>query len=202
MLSLFPQQNEGRRIPKAICEYVNKQQKECHPCQEHAELPRVPKVPMPSPATPNIYVSLDVMLLRIRNQSAQILVILDHGNMMPRLQNLPNSSAATASSANIDRWISIFDAPVFTVVDRRSNLANQLMTESLCNLDSHLCPMPTEATWSLGRNDARTASYNRQSTGCKQALISTQATIHSCSRRSLNPVELHSAPKLDSTTFS
>lgn len=61
MLNLFRQQKEGRKVPRQIREYIERQQKEFRPCAEHAELPRVPKLAIPPPTSPNIAVSLDVM---------------------------------------------------------------------------------------------------------------------------------------------
>lgn len=118
MLNLFRQQSEGRRAPRKIRDYIERQQQECRPCAENAKLPRVPKLAIPPPASPNIAVTLDVMPHHIRSTQRQILVILDSGDMKLRLSSLLDSSARTAFDAYFSRWISIFDAPIFTVVER------------------------------------------------------------------------------------
>ena len=153
MLDLFRQQREGREVPRQIREYIEQQQRECRPCAEHAELPRVPKLAIPHPASPNIAVTLDVMPHYIKSTQRQILFILDAGDMMLRLCNLRDNSARTAFDAYFSRCISIFGAPTFTVEERGSNLANKHMADSLRTLDSQLCPISTEAPWSIGSNE-------------------------------------------------
>lgn len=51
------------------------------------------------------------------------------------------------------RWISIFDALIFTIVSRGRNLTNDYMSEQLRLVNSQLCPILTEASWSIGNND-------------------------------------------------
>ena len=82
ILNLFRQKREGRKIPRQIREYIEKQQKECRPCAQHAELSRVPKLAIPPPISPNIAINLDVMPHYIKSTQRQILVILNAGDMM------------------------------------------------------------------------------------------------------------------------
>lgn len=125
----------------------------CSECEETPELPRKPKLALPPEATPNLAVSLDVMPHVIHNKSTNILVIIDHGDMLLRLALLHNNSAPTAFNAFYSRWISIFDAPSYVIVDRGSNLAAEYMKNKLHEVDSQLCPIPTEAPWGIGLNE-------------------------------------------------
>lgn len=79
--------------------------------------------------------------------------MLDAGDMLLRLQNLRDDSARTALNDYLSRLLSIFDAPIFTVVDRGTNLANKYMADNLRYFESQLCSIPTEAPWSIGNNE-------------------------------------------------
>jgi len=116
-------------------------------------MPRKPKIALPLPSAPNIAVSLDVMAQEVRGTKHNILVMLDAGDMMLRLARLSNDSARTAFNAYLSRWMSIFDAPIFTFVDRGTNLTNKYMAENLRYFESQLCPIPTEAPWTIGTNE-------------------------------------------------
>ena len=159
LLQLFRQQRENRRLPTALKNRIVK--KKCPDCEENAQLPRVPKISLPPPATPNLAVTLDVMQHDINEKPIKILVMLDAGDMMLRLKKLDNESAQTAFSAYFSRWISIFDSPVFTIVDRGRNLTNKLMGDELRAVHSQLCPIPTEAPWSIGNNERSHAFLHR-----------------------------------------
>ena len=151
LLRLFRQQRLERRLPHALKKKITDHN--CQDCEEHAQLPRVPRISIPPPATPNIAVTLDVMQHEINNRTIKILVILDAGDMMIRLKEIRNESAKEAFSAYFCRWISIFDSPIFTIVDRGRNLTNDYMSEQLRLVNSQLCPIPTEAPWSIGNNE-------------------------------------------------
>ena len=47
----------------------------------------------------------------------------------------------------------MFDSPTFTIVDRGSNLAAELMKEKLHDVESQLLPIPVEAPWGIGLNE-------------------------------------------------
>lgn len=153
MLILFPQQNEGRAIPKEIEDKIEEQQRNCRPCQENAELPRVPKVNFPAMATPNLAVSLDVMIHTVRSASVDFLISMDAGDLFLKLAHLSDDTARTAFNAYLYRWIATFAASTFTTVGRDSNLTNQMIPNQLRLLESQLCPIPREAPWSLGSNE-------------------------------------------------
>ena len=151
MLKLFRQQNLGRTLPAETRKQI--EEFECQDCAKHAQLPRVPKISIPPDPTPNISVSLDVMSHNINDVKCEILVILDNADSMMRLKKLDDRSALTAFHAFFAKWIAYFDAPRYTVVDRGSNLASQLMSNELRKLNSQLCPIPTESPWSIGGNE-------------------------------------------------
>ena len=151
LLQLIRQQRDQRKLPKALKDRINSHK--CRDCEENAQLPRVPKMSIPPPAMPNIAVTLDVMHHDINDKPISILVMLDAGDMMIRLKHIQNDSARTAFSAYFSRWISIFDTPVYTIVDRERNLTNEFMKSQLRIIQSQLCPIPTEAPWSIGNNE-------------------------------------------------
>lgn len=91
---------------------------------------------------------------KIRNKSENILVIIDHGKMMLRLKHLPDNSAQISFNAFYTQWISsVFDAPVYVIVDRGSNLFAEYMKRELHEVESQLFPVPTEAPWGIKLNE-------------------------------------------------
>ena len=74
---------------------------------------------------PNIAVTLDVMHHTIIGKHHHILVMLDTGDKILRLADFVDDSAESSFIPYCRRWISMFDAPYFTVVDRGTNLAAQ-----------------------------------------------------------------------------
>lgn len=83
--------------------------------------------------------------------------------MFLRCVLLQNRTAVTTFSSYFSHWISYFDSPVFTVVDRGSNLASSEMKTYLNLIQSQLCTIPTEAPRSLGANE-RSHQYSHQAT--------------------------------------
>ena len=124
-------------------------------CDEFAEepkLPRQPKLAMPAEATPNIVFSLDIIPHKIRNKSTDILVTIDHGDMLILLKILHDRRAITAFNTFYSRWISTFDAPGYVRVACDSNLAAELMKDKLHEFQAHLLPVPTKAPFGIGLN--------------------------------------------------
>lgn len=64
--------------------------------------------------------------------------MLDPGDMMIRRKHIADDNAGTAFSSYFTCWISIFDSPVFTIVDRGRNLTNEYMEKILTILQSQL----------------------------------------------------------------
>lgn len=124
----------------------------CSECAATPELPRNPKLSIPPEATPNFVVSLDAMPHHIWNKATDILVIIDLGDMLIHLKLLSDRSTRSALNALYARWISIFNAPTFVVVDRGSNLAAKLSFDKLHEVEWQLCPVSTEAPWGIGLN--------------------------------------------------
>lgn len=71
----------------------------CCECAETPELPLKPELSTPLEAIPNIFLSRDVMTHKIHNKSADILVMMDHGEKIMRLNLLPSRMALTAFSS-------------------------------------------------------------------------------------------------------
>lgn len=153
LIKLFKIQSFGTQLPAALKRKIQQVSDSCSSCAEHAELPRVPKLSLPPPAAPNIAVTLDVYHHVINHKQVSILVMLDVGDKLIRLHTLTDHTAQCAFNAYLWRWISIFDAPIFTVVDQGTNLTSDLMYRELRKYSSQLCPIPTEAPWSLGSNE-------------------------------------------------
>lgn len=72
---------------------------------------------------------------------------------MMRLAFLDNDMAETSFTHYFSGWISIFDTPVYTVVDRSTNLAAQYIADQLRDLQSQRFPIPREAPRGLGHNE-------------------------------------------------
>ena len=153
MIELFRRQSMEKQLPKGLIQKITEQGDNCKPCTEHALLPRTPKLAIPPPSMPNIAVTLDVMHHTINGKHIHILVMLDTGDKLLRLSHIIDDTAKTSYNCYFRRWISIFDAPIFTVVDRGTNLAAKYMAEKLNLIQSQLIPIPTEAPWSLGHNE-------------------------------------------------
>lgn len=103
-------------------------------CEKTANLPHTPKFSLPPETQLIVAVFLDVLSHVIQNPSHDILVMLDHGNMFIGCALLPDRSSNYAFHTYFSHWISYFDAPYFTVVDRGSNLASTVMRENLHSL--------------------------------------------------------------------
>lgn len=130
-----------------------KQELESTRCSEFAKTTKISRKPKPLPpleATPNIVIFLDVMKHEIRNESADILVMVDHGNMLMLLKKFPSRTALVAFHRFNSRWISFFGASTYVLVDRGSNLAAELMRETFREDEAQLCLIPTEAQWEIG----------------------------------------------------
>lgn len=59
LLQLFRQQRGKKSFPRALQNQI--EEHNCNDCQENTQLPRVPRITMPSKTTSNIAVTLDVM---------------------------------------------------------------------------------------------------------------------------------------------
>lgn len=61
--------------------------------------------------------------------------------------------ALIAFNTFYSRWLSIFDAPTYVLVDLASNFAAELMKEKLHDVETQRCAIPTEAPWGVGLNE-------------------------------------------------
>lgn len=118
-------------------------------------------ISLPAPVLPNLAVTLDVMQRTIHDKPINILLMSDAGNMMIHLKQLADESARTSLSAYFTHWISIFDRPVFTIVDHRRSLTNEYMALQLKHLPSELCAIPTETSWSIEINERSNGFIHR-----------------------------------------
>lgn len=90
---------------------------------------------MPHEATPKIAVLLDVVPHKIGSELENIIVILYHMAMLLRLAFFENNAAPNGFNDFCSRWISIFDAPVYVIVDRRSDLSAKYMMIKLHDVE-------------------------------------------------------------------
>lgn len=141
-LNETPLPPDMKREIKSIC---------CFECAETPELPRKPKLALRQEATPNVVVSLNAMKHKVQN--IDIIVMIEHGNMMIRLKTLPNRTTKDACNTFYSRQIATNDNPMFVLVDRGYNIAEELMNEHFHQFDAQLCPIPTEVSWGIGLND-------------------------------------------------
>lgn len=81
----------------------------------------------------------------IHSQQQYILVLLETREKMIRLSILEDETASSYFQKYFSRWMSIFDGPVYTVVDRRTNIAAKYIPEQLRSFQTELCTIPTEA---------------------------------------------------------
>lgn len=87
----------------------------------------MPKPAFPPKATPNVVISLDDMPYRVNNKGLDILVMIDHRNMILKFKQLPGCTALAAGNAFYSHWFSTFDVPVHVLVDCGSNLTAKQM---------------------------------------------------------------------------
>lgn len=122
-------------------------------CDEIQTFPRTPKLALP-PETYQIFaVFLVVLFYMVHGLSRDILVTLDHGDMFFCCAQLTDRSAVTTFQSYHTNWISYFDAPCFTVVDRGSSLACTEMPTNIHSLQLQLFSVSIESPWSLGANE-------------------------------------------------
>ena len=124
---------------------------------------------------------------KIHNAKVNILFMLDSGDMMLKLSYLIDNSARTALNTYICRWIAIFDAPIFTVVDRGTILTNKLTADILREFNSQFIPNPTEAPWSIGSNER---SHRFLSEAIDQLIATPQLDLGRKYERTLAEVEM------------
>lgn len=129
---------------KNVLEYFR-----CVDCAETPERPRRPKLDLPSEVVPDVFVSLDVRPLEMQNKTEDILVLIDHGDMILKLKLLPNRTALTALNAFYSPWTSVFYAPKHILVDRGAKLAAKLMELKLYDVKPQPCLTLTEALWGI-----------------------------------------------------
>lgn len=153
LLKLFRVHSFGTRLQPDLKSKIIAVTNSCGACARHAELPRIPKLSLPPHATPNIAATLDVMHHFVNHHKASILVMLDVGDKLIWLSPIRDHSASATFKAYLWRWISIFDAPTYTVVNQGSNFSSSHMHSMLLMFSSQLCPIPTEAPWSIGDNE-------------------------------------------------
>lgn len=147
----FCQQREGRKVSQAIENMITFKKLECRYYQQNSELPRVPTTNLPQIAAPNLAVTHDVMRHTFHSTSVDFLVFADTGDWLLRLSCLPDATAQTSLHAFLGRGISNFYVPASTMVDCDSNLSNACMWDQLRLLESWLCSIKAESSWSSGR---------------------------------------------------
>lgn len=80
--------------------------------------------------------------------------MLEVGDKLIRLHQLIDDHAKTAFKAFfLCRSTSIFDAPLSKVPDRGSNLSLDFVNEKIEECSFQMCPIATEAPWSVGNNE-------------------------------------------------
>jgi len=67
----------------------------------------------------------------VRSKQVKILIMPDAGDALLRLGQLKDDSARTEFNAYLALWISIFDAPVYSIINRGRNLTNEHMASNL-----------------------------------------------------------------------
>ena len=73
MQQLLRQQNQQRKFPQAIKKKLYDIEKKCMPCNLNQEVSRIPKVAIPHEATPNIFVSIDIMHHKIGGKNVSFM---------------------------------------------------------------------------------------------------------------------------------
>lgn len=112
----------------------------------------------------------------IHDRTHSILVILDTGdNKMMRLASVENDTAENSFTTFLRRLISILDPPVYTVVDRGTNLAAQYMADKLRSLQSQRLPIGCHRPFQIGGRRPLTgcrcpfqSERRRPSSGCRR----------------------------------
>lgn len=113
------------------------------------------------------------MLHKIKKNTVDILVMVYHGDMLPRLEFLLNRTELAAFKEFYTRWIS--DAPTYEVVDHRSNLSTEIMKEKLHAVETQLVPVQTEAHWNIGLKEDHIVICTRESIVCFSKLTTIPA---------------------------
>lgn len=68
---------------------------------------------------------------QIRNKQTDILLMIDHGDMLLDLKTLINRTALIDFNSFYSRWISTFCALMYVYIDSGSNLAAEIMKQKL-----------------------------------------------------------------------
>lgn len=151
MIDIFHRMNRYRKIPEALRQRIFCEVSQYKPCIENALLPRTIKLAIQPTANPNIAVTLQVMNHIINDRQNSILVMLGTGDKMMHISLFGNETDEKPFKPYFSYWISIFDTPIYIVVDSGTNLATQYVADQLRDLQSQLFPIPTEVPWSFGR---------------------------------------------------
>lgn len=124
----------------------------CSKYADIAELFRIPKLSGLPEAVPNVVVCLNVVPHKNWNQSTDILVMIDHGDMLLRIKFFQDCTVLSCFIAFVSRWITTLDAPHFVLIDRGSNYNTELMWNKLDKVQVQLCSIPPELSWGIGLN--------------------------------------------------
>lgn len=125
----------------------------CKPCVANSPIPRTTKPAIPTLATPNITVTPNVMQQIV--QGKQQKHVCHAGIWWWDDAYLPDQEwyGWKTLTNDFSRWISIFNAPVYTNVVFGTNISVQEMDEHFCSIQLKICRVATETPFSIGPNE-------------------------------------------------
>lgn len=121
-----------------------------HECAATLELPSKSKSAIPLEATEDDLFSLVLMPNKIQNKLTDILVMIDHADIILNLIVLFACRALSVFSTLLYHWIETFNSPHFELVEERSFFAAELMRDIF-----HKRPFPALADSSRTINGYR-----------------------------------------------
>jgi len=124
----------------------------CIPCQQFAHLPRRPRhALLPRPLTFNRIIALDTFQLRADLPKVLDITCLHTDFVQGRI--VPSMHGSHTFSLLYLTWMAMWVCPDTILTDRGTDAENDAFINALHSMGVHWRPIPTEAPWSIGRNE-------------------------------------------------
>lgn len=114
--------DSDRNVPRALKQPTHDEVSNCKACIENSSILRNSNLAVPPPSTTKIAVTLDVMHQTLHKHNLHILLIVNIGEKMLRPSVIENDTNETSFNRYFRRFISIFNANIYSIVNRGTNL--------------------------------------------------------------------------------
>jgi len=134
----------------------------CIPCQQHADLPRLPRHALPSPPHAfNLILTMDVF--QLSPTPPKVLHITDLHTDFGQGRFVPSMRGEIIFSTRFLAWLSIWRPCETLITDRSSENGSDALLHAIYSMGVHWRPAPTEDPWSTSATTALSATPSPRS---------------------------------------